>query len=172
MTDREYALHLKQSRTAWYIRLYLWLYVADPNRIDTCKLFWAFVFAPIVLPIALVSSAAHKLRIRRRKVKVYDSGKISSRERRLEKVSAHLSRAYTALLVTASAVVIALLLFVLLYALITKPLSILLGLLVGGAGSVIALGLLKMLSSSGFWRLMRALGRGVHRRTCAKIDLH
>lgn len=35
---------LKLSRETWYVRFYLWLYEANPNNIDTCKLLWAYVF--------------------------------------------------------------------------------------------------------------------------------
>lgn len=46
--------HLTQDRNAKYIRFYLWLYDASPNRINTCKLLWAYLFAPIVLVFRLL----------------------------------------------------------------------------------------------------------------------
>jgi hypothetical protein len=34
---------------AWYIRFYVWLYEDKLDQITFCKLFWAYVFAPVVL---------------------------------------------------------------------------------------------------------------------------
>lgn len=41
--------HLSFDRDSKFIRFYLWLYGAKANRINTCKLFWAYVFAPLAL---------------------------------------------------------------------------------------------------------------------------
>lgn len=41
---------LNMERT-WYIRFYLWLYEANESDINTCKLFWAYIF---VLPALLL----------------------------------------------------------------------------------------------------------------------
>jgi hypothetical protein len=39
---------------AWYIRFYVWLYGGKLNEITFCKLFWAYVFVPIILPLNYV----------------------------------------------------------------------------------------------------------------------
>lgn len=38
---------------AWYIRLYLWTYKGEKWNIDFCKLFWAYLFMPVVLPLRI-----------------------------------------------------------------------------------------------------------------------
>lgn len=47
MTD---ALHVwKVNQTAWYLRLYVWLYSANPESVSFCSLFWGLLFAPAAL---------------------------------------------------------------------------------------------------------------------------
>lgn len=41
--------HVSLRRDSRIIRFYLWLYEARPNRINTCKLFWAYILAPFAL---------------------------------------------------------------------------------------------------------------------------
>lgn len=36
------------------VRLYLWTYAASAKNINTCKMFWAFVFMPLVLPFSVI----------------------------------------------------------------------------------------------------------------------
>lgn len=43
------------------IRLYLWAYSASTRSITTCKMFWAFVFMPLVLPIVAFGKGAYTL---------------------------------------------------------------------------------------------------------------
>lgn len=43
------------------IRLYLWTYAANPRRINTCKMFWAFVLMPLVMPFSLLIHGAGKV---------------------------------------------------------------------------------------------------------------
>lgn len=42
------------KRDSLHIRLYLWLYDASPSRINTCKLLWAYLLMPIVLPLRVI----------------------------------------------------------------------------------------------------------------------
>lgn len=42
------------NRNAWFIRFYLWLWVADIEKIDFCRLFWGYVFAMPALVIKLL----------------------------------------------------------------------------------------------------------------------
>lgn len=37
------------DKDSFIIRAYLWLYLADPTRVDFCKLFWGVVFSPIAV---------------------------------------------------------------------------------------------------------------------------
>jgi hypothetical protein len=53
-TTADNRYHISLSEDSWIIRFYIWLYEATPGDINTCKLFWAYVFAPLVLPFALV----------------------------------------------------------------------------------------------------------------------
>jgi hypothetical protein len=54
--DDRYHIRLRaDSRT---IRFYAWLYEANPYRINTCKLFWAYMFAPLILTIRMIAYAA------------------------------------------------------------------------------------------------------------------
>jgi hypothetical protein len=39
------------NRDAWYLRFYLWLWAADVEKVDFCRLFWGFVFA---IPFLLI----------------------------------------------------------------------------------------------------------------------
>lgn len=39
------------DRNAWYLRFYLWLWAADIEKVDFCRLFWGYVFA---IPFLLV----------------------------------------------------------------------------------------------------------------------
>lgn len=41
------------NRDAWFIKFYLWLWVADIEKIDFCRLFWGYVFAIPMLVIKL-----------------------------------------------------------------------------------------------------------------------
>jgi hypothetical protein len=36
---------------AWWFKYYLWLYNADPKKVDFCKLFWGFLFA---IPVTII----------------------------------------------------------------------------------------------------------------------
>jgi hypothetical protein len=47
---------------AWYIRFYIWLYEDKLDQITFCKLFWAYVFAPIVLVIRGVRDGVWSIR--------------------------------------------------------------------------------------------------------------
>lgn len=38
------------NRDAWFLRFYLWLWAADVDKVDFCRLFWGYVFAvPFIL---------------------------------------------------------------------------------------------------------------------------
>lgn len=38
------------NRDAWFLRFYLWLWAADIDKVDFCRLFWGYVFAvPFIL---------------------------------------------------------------------------------------------------------------------------
>lgn len=41
------------NRNAWFIRFYLWLWAADIEKIDFCRLFWGYVFAMPALVIKM-----------------------------------------------------------------------------------------------------------------------
>jgi hypothetical protein len=46
MHYEDHQLHARVSQDAWYLRFYIWLWEADPDRVDFCKLFWGLaVFA-------------------------------------------------------------------------------------------------------------------------------
>lgn len=49
--------HLTFDRESKFIRFYLWLYEAKASNINTCKLFWAYVFAPLALIVKAAVAA-------------------------------------------------------------------------------------------------------------------
>lgn len=49
--------HVSLDAESRIIRFYLWLYEASPNRINTCKLFWGYVLAPLFLVLRGVFEA-------------------------------------------------------------------------------------------------------------------
>lgn len=103
--------HFTIDRNSKFIRFYLWLYGAKANNINTCKLFWAYVFAPLALIVHGVVAAVSPLfravekripepdydaryqRAREKKAAKAAAGP-SKGERFLDKVSAFFSAAY------------------------------------------------------------------------------
>lgn len=41
----DYKYTAKVSKDSWFIKLHCWLWEADPDQIDFCKLFWGYIFA-------------------------------------------------------------------------------------------------------------------------------
>lgn len=42
--DLEYRHHAKISRNAWYLKVWCWAWMSEPENADFCKLFWGVVF--------------------------------------------------------------------------------------------------------------------------------
>lgn len=64
MRQSELKHELRIKKSAWFIRFFVWLYEADKEDVNFCKLFWGYVFAipimilgAIVLPISKVLNA-------------------------------------------------------------------------------------------------------------------
>lgn len=193
MSDLSHSIAIDPDSRA--IRFYLWLYDADRNNINTCKLFWAFVFAPLVLILryAVLAGIAIGDRVqarRRSKVKAAEEttedgfksvlvtkAQPSRFERALERVAGALSAFWAkyqrplqiaGLTLIGAYVAFMLVLFVI--AVINKPLVgvIVVGSVVGIAGLAwLAIRLSPALA--GFLRLLGKLGRGVHDHTCARV---
>lgn len=51
------------SRDNWIIRFYLWTWAADINQVTFCKLFWAYIFAPIAVIVKLLWILTWPLRL-------------------------------------------------------------------------------------------------------------
>lgn len=45
MSEINYRHTARVSEDSWFIRLYLWLWAADVEEVDFCRLFWGYVFA-------------------------------------------------------------------------------------------------------------------------------
>lgn len=49
------------DRNAWFLRFYLWLWAADIEKVDFCRLFWGYVFAiPFLLARLLILTPLFK----------------------------------------------------------------------------------------------------------------
>lgn len=188
--------HLTLDRNAWYVRFYLWLYKADANNINTCKLFWAYVFAPIVLPLAFVLTPVGKL-LRTIDAKIPDGRPIDwekldrkrarqkTREEKLENVSSKMSvifaKAAPALrwVGILLGLAIAGLLILLAVSYPKEALGVLLTLaaILVGAGLLIGLIIFfekreqRGAGTPGFIRVFGTLAKSFHRHTCAKVDV-
>lgn len=56
--DQRGRYHISLSADSWIIRWYVKVYEANPNNINTCKLFWAYVFMiPALLLIGFAKAA-------------------------------------------------------------------------------------------------------------------
>lgn len=51
--DVEYKHTARVNRDSWFIRFYCWLWLADPTKIDFCRLFWGY-FPPFLIGNLLV----------------------------------------------------------------------------------------------------------------------
>lgn len=172
-----------QSRA---IRFYLWLYAADPRNINTCKLFWGFVLAPvflvgraIVTGLAWAANRAVGQPRRRPPADLFQGRALSRSESRLDRAALALSSAWAKhrgkVRALAAAIGIAYFLALLAFivvAFIQSPLAA--GVVFGSVAIVVALGVLTARLSPrllGFCTLLRRLGRSVHDHTCARVVL-
>jgi hypothetical protein len=178
------------------IRLYLWTYAARADRINTCKLFWAFVFLPLVLPFSAAIHGIAKLVLwldsrRPEEPKTYtpppEPTGPSKGEKALESVSGFMAKFWFKIqpllkwggialgTLLALAIVGGLVLIIL-----QDPMGVLTAALiflgiVAAAAAVVGLfvGAIHLLDKSdrvhGFFRLMKQLGRSVHDHTCANV---
>lgn len=186
---------VKVDRDSRAIRFYLWLYHADPAAINTCKLFWAFVFSPLVLLLRLVITPAVLLaerqeRKRRERLPKTLEERVAEAEARKARGPSRGERAITKLSMALSAfwakaerpakviagiIVVAyalLLVTMLVIALVNHPLTVLLA--VACVAAVFGIGyLIYRLSPRlrGFLGLLHKLGRSVHDHTCARVVL-
>lgn len=181
--------HLKQSRDAAHIRFYLWLYEAREDRINTCKLFWAYLFAPFALifraVVGAVTAASSVLPERTRKpkpVRAWDEP--SKPEQFLDGASTKLSGVYAKvatplkwIALTFAGLVALAAAIIIVVAVINNPTGLLVALaLVAVCFAVVALvafvfDFFTHGAGSKFGRLMVRLAKGFHTHTCAKIDL-
>lgn len=53
--DLEYRHYAKISRDAWYLKIWCWAWMSEPENADFCKLFWGFVFLPLNLFIRITA---------------------------------------------------------------------------------------------------------------------
>lgn len=177
-------------------RLYLWTYVANKHRMNTCKLFWAFVFMPLVLP---VSAAIHALAA----VVIWTDSRLpekpkpyvppieytgpSKGERALESVSGFMAKVWFRLQpllkwggIAIGGLIAAFIVGGLVYFVLQDPMEVLTMLLIAlgiVAAAAVAVGLLVLLihvldkskKVHGFFSLMGKLGRNVHHHTCANV---
>jgi hypothetical protein len=190
--------HLRQSRDAAHIRFYLWLYDAREDTINTCKLFWAYVFAPIVLllragwvvvgPIAeYIADKAYERELRKTREELLaeeepdEQPKVSTAEGALDKVSGFLSGVYAKFApvlkwigIVLGGLLALVLAASLVVAFIAEPLKVAITL-----GSIVAIFIIVGLiiwaaeerKGGGFFSFFGKLAKGFHRHTCAKIDL-
>lgn len=178
----------KNSKT---VRFYLWLYDASPNNINTCKLLWAYLFAPIVLflkytvwivlrPIATAIAE----RSAERPAKPPKTEEKSRAEQRLDAVSGKAGEWFfkwqkflrwigiglVSLLGAAAVAAV-------LYVLFTHPAAVVGAFLFVAAICLVMWALIATIDyfdkgkGRGFIRLMSRLGHGFHDHTCADIDL-
>lgn len=180
-----HSIDLKRDSAA--ARFYLWLYEADPNKIDSCKLFWAFILAPLlILPVLLIKGVGKVIdrweKNHPPKPRSYTPHK--SREGKLSAFSNWASAIYakyqTAFYIVGICIVILLTVAIvggLGYLLITQTVKTLIVIAwVIGCVLVFGLGILTFAffadgKGQGFVRLMRNLFRSFHQHTCAKVDL-
>lgn len=182
------------------VRLYLWVYFASTRRINTCKMFWAFVFMPLALPISALihglSSAAHWIdrQFPENPNKPMAPPKPprvgpSKGEKFLEAVSGFLAKAWfkiQPLLKWGGILIGALIALLLIYLVVTNFSAVVTGLLtvlVAGliivAIAAVLMGILFVVIEKtsigdrigGFFRLMGKLGRSVHDHTCANVKI-
>lgn len=189
MSD-ELPMKVNASRDAWYIRFYLWLYEASPNRINTCKLFWAFVFALPVLLIRVLLGLAVAVydRVPKRsksKVEAYDINEPenddpSRIELKLEAVSNKLSAFWarfqtpiTWIFFGFCAGFLALCAVYIIIAIIQNLVAALIGIGIGVAAIVLFAILLALAERKGpgFKRNAKAVFNSVHNHTCAEVKL-
>lgn len=45
------------SESDWYIRFFLWIWNASPQRLNVCKLFWGTIFLPLSLFVGIPAAA-------------------------------------------------------------------------------------------------------------------
>lgn len=45
----EYRHEAYVNKESWFIRLYCWMWFAEPGNIDFCRLFWGYIFSPLNL---------------------------------------------------------------------------------------------------------------------------
>lgn len=53
-SDLEYRHTATISRDAWFLKLWSWAWMTEPENADFCKLFWGFVFMPLNLFVRIV----------------------------------------------------------------------------------------------------------------------
>lgn len=96
-SDDGYA-HFTFDRESKFIRFYLWLYQAKVSNINTCKLFWAYVFAPLALlfravgavlaPVLDAIAARLPQKTAAQEAAEWESKRAAARERRAAKAAA------------------------------------------------------------------------------------
>lgn len=177
------------------VRLYLWTYAANKHNINTCKMFWAFVFMPLILPFSAiihgVGASAHWIDNKfPGKPVAYAPPKPprvgpSKGERFLEAFSGFMAKVWFKLqpLLKWGGIAVGVgITTVLIYLIVTNVMVFLAGLLFAGAFGLglaafvaVALGIIMWLDKSerarGFGRLMAKLGRSVHDHTCANVKV-
>lgn len=183
--------HITLNRNDWYVRFYLWLYDADPTQINTCKLFWAYVFAPVVLPVMAVVSLVMKVGnlLPKRKTHAWTDEELaamrlkrSQREEKLEKWTTRAGSGYARIvpalrwagigigvLAAVAAVGIAV------YGIVADPIAALIavGVFLGMVVAIFSIAYIVVLVSekSSFFQLLGKLGQSAHRHTCAKVKV-
>lgn len=170
------------------IRFYLWLYDADPKKINTCKLFWAFIFALpallIVVPIAGTVRLLVALVDRWRKSPPEEGPYGLSREGRLDKVSSAISASYArhstlvhylwvGLLVAACIGGVGGFVYALIVATIKTLIALawIIGICLLMIATFFVLDFFAKGRGRGFIKLMSNLYRSVHDHTCARVEL-
>jgi len=61
MSELTYKHTARVKADSWFIRFYLWLWEADVDKVDFCRLFWGYVFAVPNLFIRAVGYLPYKL---------------------------------------------------------------------------------------------------------------
>lgn len=173
------------------LRLYLWLYNANPRKINTCKLAWGLFFSPLVLIIRVLFTPVARLldylakrypsKPRTYKPRVHED---SFAERQLTNVSTKLTSAYarfqTAIRIIAIVLGLALAIFVvggLVWLLVVHTIKTLI-VLAWVLGTIIVVA--SVLAAGYFFSegkgqeftiLVKQLGHDFHNHTCAQVEV-
>jgi len=177
-----------------FMRLFLWTYAipASTENLNTCKLFWGFVFMPLSLPISVFIRAIVKIAnpmfdyaARRRAAKNRSAAPRvrtgpSRGERALDFTSTRASMLWSRFqtLFKWAGIVIGLLLAVTLivlavvfYTITLKALLITAIVALSALLMFVALYALFAIFDSGLGSALASAGRGVHQKTCARVSI-